>query len=453
MDEFEELKELYINKTAIVEIPPWIGSLKKLEVLSAASCKSLVGLPDSISHLVNLLTLDLNRCPRLCKLLESIGSLVKLERLSCNDHWDSRERSDLSICELPKSIGDLKILKILDINYRKKLSNLPSTISKLGNLEELDATCCENLKGEIHIDGLASLKILKLSCTSVFDFHGTFDKLSHLEELKVDGCRMLRSLSELPASLIVLKVTGQHRTFPQLSHLIHLKVLDVTDCPLLESMPELPSGLLRLHVLFCGGLREFLSLSSLEFLSYLFLKCYGELTKIEGLEGLKSLATLDVNGCGKLSNLDGLEHLESLRGLYLVSNGPILNDDKVQGLEKLKNLEKLHGKYCESLVRLDVSQLTHLQRAQGIEASKLLKKRAFSDATIFLFHIGNALKTLALSITLASPACVGNDRSFLLASFIRLRTLRALAPIAECVELSVVDRGRNLLTRSEFGPC
>lgn len=48
----EKLKELYISDIDIVEIPPCIGFLKKLEVLSAANCKSLVGLPDSISHLV-----------------------------------------------------------------------------------------------------------------------------------------------------------------------------------------------------------------------------------------------------------------------------------------------------------------------------------------------------------------------------------------------------------------
>ncbi|KAF8032682.1 hypothetical protein BT93_D1566 [Corymbia citriodora subsp. variegata] len=377
MGELEKLKELYISRTTIVEIPPCVGSLKKLEVLCAANCESLVGLPNSISHLVNLLTLDLNHCPRLCKLPESIGSLVKLERLSYNDHGDFLERSDSSICELPKSIGDLKILKFLDIHNWNKLSNLPSTISKLGNLEELDATNCKNLEGEIHIDWLASLKILKLRFTDVFGFHGTFDKLSCLEKLEVDRCWKLQSLSELPASLTVLKVTCQHRTFPQLSHLIHLKELIVNYCPSLESMPELPSGLLTLHVLDCCNLKEFPSLSSLEFLSTLYLGwCLG-LTKIEGLERLKSLATLEVNQCGKLSNLDGLEHLKSLRSLRLWSNGPMLNDDQVQGLEKLKNLEELFVWVCEPLIRLDVSQLTYLRRLDFRGCQNLVEIEGF----------------------------------------------------------------------------
>lgn len=87
MSELEKLKELYIGQTAIVKIPPCIGSLKKLEVLYAAGCISLVGLTDSISHLVNLLTLDLRFCPGISKLLDSIGSLVKLQRLLCGFNY------------------------------------------------------------------------------------------------------------------------------------------------------------------------------------------------------------------------------------------------------------------------------------------------------------------------------------------------------------------------------
>ncbi|XP_039167165.1 putative adenylate cyclase regulatory protein [Eucalyptus grandis] len=369
MGKLEKLEELYIGETAIGKIPQCISSLKMLKVLDAAGCESLFELSDSISHLVNLLTLDLRDCPKLCKLPESIGSLVKLQRLS----FGPRDKRDWSqaypklnqpyegICELPKSIGDLKNLKFLQICCCIELSNLPSTISKLGNLEELDASHCESLGGKIHIDGLSSLKILQLSSTGVSGFHGTFNKVSCLEELKLGDCQMLQSLPELPTSLTVLKVSGQHSTFPQLSHLIHLKKLTVKDCPLLKSMPELPSRLLKLSVSNCGELKELPSLSRLELLSKLYLNLCKELTEIRGVEGLKSLATLIVPECSKLSNLDGLEHLESLRLLHIWTSGPILKDDQVRGFEKLKNLESLVIVGCESLVRVDVSQLTHLE--------------------------------------------------------------------------------------------
>ncbi|XP_048141444.1 disease resistance protein L6-like [Rhodamnia argentea] len=417
MGKLEELKELHVAGTAVKEIPPCIGSLKKLEILNAADCHSLVGLPNSISHLVNLLTLHLSDCPRLCALPESIGSLVKLEhlmlgglRLLKDYHFDHApnyilnsigefEQSialDLScsgIRELPESIGDLKNLRRLHIDFNKELKSLPSTISKLGNLEELDATKCESLGGEIHIDGLSSLKILRLRSTCVSGFPNEFDKLSFLEELDLRDCKMLQSLPqsisklpslqcldvrrsdnlrllpELPACLTFLGVTCRHHTLPQLSHLILLKVLVVVGCQLLASLPELPSGILELFVQDCDQLKELRSLSNLEFLSKLTIDSCSELTEIKGLEALKYLAELSISRCGKLSNLDGLEHLESLRSLSLgrfsASDDALcpVEDDIVQvrGLDKLKNLEELRLGDCQSLVRPDLSQLTHLK--------------------------------------------------------------------------------------------
>ncbi|XP_039167587.1 disease resistance protein RUN1-like [Eucalyptus grandis] len=287
--------------------------------------------------------------------------------------------------QIHPSIGAAKGLIFLDLQGCDELQELPQEMGKLGNLEELDATGCKSLRGEIHIVGLFSLKILRLNLTGVFGFHGTFDKFSCLEKLELDNCKMLQSLPELPASLTVLKVTGQYCTLPRLSHLIHLKALTVRGCPLLEFMPELPSGLLELAIIRCSNLKELPNLSSLEFLSKFLLNSCGELMEIKGLEGLKSLARLTIAQCSKLSNLDGIEHLQSLTWLLLLSNGPIFNDDQVSGLEKLKNLEQLNIQNCQSLARLDVSQLTRLEELvlcrchnlleiKGIERLKKLKK-------------------------------------------------------------------------------
>ncbi|XP_056174321.1 disease resistance protein RPV1-like isoform X2 [Syzygium oleosum] len=398
----EKLKALSISNTAIEEIPACIGSLKKLEELDASDCQLLAGIPDSISHLVNLSSLDLSDCIDLCILPESIGSLVKLERLSLSRVHVPEESQfcpalhhipnsigklelltelDLScsgIWELPESIGDLKNLKILNIAHNVKLSSLPSTISKLGNLEELDAMKCESLGGEIPIDGLFSLKILQLSSTCVSGFPDAFDKLSRLEKLdlfdckmlqslpqsisrlpslqhlELSGCDNLQSLPELPACLTVLKVTCQHRTLPQLSHLVHLKELNVMDCRLLESMPELPSKLLELWVHDCDELKELQSLSSLAFLSKLDLNSCGELTEIKGPKALQSLAKLTVSRCGKLSNLDGLEHLS-------------------KNLEKLdingcRSIETLPDLSCfDNLEYLDIRGCSKLRDVQGLE--------------------------------------------------------------------------------------
>ncbi|KAL3744249.1 hypothetical protein ACJRO7_013498 [Eucalyptus globulus] len=455
MGKLKELKELNIRKTYIKEIPPWIGSLKKLEILHTHNCKLLVGLPDSISHLVNLLTLDLSGCINLDRLPESIGSFVKLQRLSLGrggqtsflsnliNHRSNRFPNNaigklkqleptylpsVGIQELPQTVGDLKNLKILDITA-SKLSNLPSTIGKLGNLEELHASHCKSLEGEICIDGLSSLKLVVLSWTSISSFPDTLNKLSRLEKLDLRGCKMLqslpksmselpslqhlqlidcyelKSLPKLPSCLTVLEVTCQHRALPQLSHLIHLKELTVHKCKLLESMPELPLAILKLSVYGCDKLKELPSLSSLELLSKLEIQKCHELTEIMGLEALKSLVHLSVFGSKKLSKFDGLEHAESLR--YLDMSSSLVNDDLVQvrDLDKLKNLEELDISFCEYLIRPDLSQLTHLKRLRARDCYNLVEIKGLEK-----------LKRLELLIivgctsieTLPDPLCFNN---------------------------------------------
>ncbi|XP_048141455.1 disease resistance protein L6-like [Rhodamnia argentea] len=476
MGKLEELKGLYIGKTAIEEIPPCIGSLKKMEWLNAEGCESLVALPDSISDLVNLSILEVSNCSKLCRLPESIGSLVKLQSFLVGKKWTANDiQSDYSLChipnsigklewltelnlsfsgilELPESIGDLKKLKILDITHNGKLRSLPSTISKLGSLEILDASRCTSLGGEIHIDGLSSLKILRLRCTLVSGFPNAFNKLSCLEKLDLFGCKMLqslpqsigklpslrrldlkccnslRSLPKLPRSLTVLEVTCQHRTLPRLSHLIHLKELTILDCRLLESMPELPSGLLKLHVRHCEELKELPSLSSLKFLSELELYSCIKLTEIKGLEPLKSLAKLTVSECQKFPNIDGLEHLESLR-LLRMDTSSRLNDDRVEvrGLEKLKNLEELKVRGCQSLVRPDLLQLTHLKELNFSNCRNLVEIKGIErlkDLEVLDITGCSSLETLP------DLSCFGNLRQLCIRRCPKLGDVQGLEKVA-----------------------
>ncbi|KAF7849766.1 hypothetical protein BT93_L0319 [Corymbia citriodora subsp. variegata] len=382
MGKLEELKGLYISKTAIEEIPPCIGSLKKLEVLDVSGCRSLVGLPDSINHLVILSTLDLSACiglqkgiPNNSEFDNALNHCFNLSRML--DWWTKLNLSDSGISELPESIG--------------------KTISRLSNLEELDATGCKRLGEEIHIDGLSSLRILQLSSTLISGFSDAFNKLSHLEKVNLCNCNMLQSLPslqhlqltccdnlqslpQLPTWLTVLEVTYQQQALPQLSHQIHLKelILIVTCCRLLESMPELPLGILKLQVHGCDKLRKLPSLSGLKFLSKLDLAWCNELTEIKGLEALKSLAKLSLSVGWKLPNLDGLEQLESLRSLHLIvsheSDASLVNDAVlVRVLNRLKNLEELWVYSCKSLVRPDLLQLTYLKRLRFWKCHNLVE--------------------------------------------------------------------------------
>ncbi|XP_048141442.1 TMV resistance protein N-like [Rhodamnia argentea] len=449
----EELERLCICKTAIEEIPPCIASLKKLEKLVASDCKSLIGLPDSIGKLERLTELDLS-CSFIYELPESIGDLKSLKILNiahCENlrslpstisKLGSLELLDATKCRLLGGeihIDGLSSLKILRLSWTY-VSGLFDTFNKLSRpekLEELDATNCERLGGEIPIDRLSSLKILRLRSTGVSGFSDEFDKLSRLEELDLRDCKMLQSLPqsisklpslqhldlrrcdnlqslpELPPCLTSLGVTCRHRTLPQLSRLIHLKVLKVVGCRLLESLPVLPSGLFKLSVQYCDELKELPSLSSMEFLSKLSIKSCSELTEIKGLEALKYLAELTVSSCGKLSNLDGLEHLESLRFLglrkFFKSDYALclVEDDIVQvgGLDRLKNLEELQIWDCQSLVRPDLSQLTHLKGLSLCGCHNLVEIKGLERLKdLELLHIKRCRSIEALP----DPSCFDN---------------------------------------------
>ncbi|KAL3744390.1 hypothetical protein ACJRO7_013631 [Eucalyptus globulus] len=140
ISQLKELKELIIDEVCIKEIPPWISSLKKLEILSAQACDSLVGLPDSISHLVNLLTLDSRFCSNFEGFPGSIGSLVKLQYLLLGNE-----------CLPPKEDDDLETHWYWDYNYC--LNHIPHSIGKLELLTELHLTCAKKFRNYLNPSG------------------------------------------------------------------------------------------------------------------------------------------------------------------------------------------------------------------------------------------------------------------------------------------------------------
>ncbi|XP_039166877.1 disease resistance protein RPV1-like [Eucalyptus grandis] len=400
MGKLEELKVLRIRQTAIEEIPSCISSLKKLENLYANDCQSLAGIPDSVSHLVNLSILDLTNCLKLCRLPKSIGSLVNLQQLYLSRAQFSRnlhipnsigklewltilDLSFLGICELPESIGDLKKLKRFSINYCKKLSSLPSTISKLGNLEEFNFIGCKSLGRRIHIDGLSSLKILRLSGTLIYGFHDGFNKLSRLEkleELDATGCKNLREeiLINGLSSLKILRLSGTSvfgfpDLFNKLSHLEKLEELDLCrgcknlggeilidgECKNLEG--EIPiDGLSSLKILRLSGT----SVSG-------FPNLFNKLSHLEKLE------QLDVSEC---KNLEGEILIDMLSSLRILRLGWTNISGFFNEFNKFSHLEKLE--------ELDVRQCMNLGGEIPIDELSSLKILRLSGTSNFGFLDG-----------------------------------------------------------------
>ncbi|KAK3431284.1 hypothetical protein EUGRSUZ_E02647 [Eucalyptus grandis] len=112
-------------------------------------------LPDVIRELVKLRLLSLRNCRCIRELPESTGRLgSSLEEL---DIWGT------SVSQLPDSFGNFQGLRVLKMDYYFP-REFPNFIGRLLSLEEMHASLCRSLKGEIpgDIGKLIHLRILRL---------------------------------------------------------------------------------------------------------------------------------------------------------------------------------------------------------------------------------------------------------------------------------------------------
>ncbi|KAL3728973.1 hypothetical protein ACJRO7_033548 [Eucalyptus globulus] len=357
MGELETLTELQVDGASITKIPEGKG-MEKLKILSAVSCRSLTELPYG-----------------------NFGSLIELVLSSSN------------IRELPNSIEMMKNLRVLRISD-SSLEKLPSALRMLGKLEEIDASKCRYLSGEIpsEIGRLSFLRIL--SMTELYltnNLEMTCPNLTNLLNLRVlmlelkyqspsqlapslnwiGGLRKLESLWLDYDSLVTLP-----SDFNLLSKLRKLGLVVKN----LERLPKLPQNLS--YFLFDGrGLMEkSINLSYLEKLLELKVRYCEQLIEIQGLESLKNLQVLDLShlpSLVKLPNLTGLKKLWRFR----IENCPKLVEVRGQ-LESLETPGLVH---CGSLEQLpDPLNYKHikelhrngcwkLEEIQGLEALENLR--------------------------------------------------------------------------------
>ncbi|KAF8033897.1 hypothetical protein BT93_C0236 [Corymbia citriodora subsp. variegata] len=339
LGELENLEELAVDWTDILEIPPCIGRLEKLKRFSADHCKQLTEVSSSIIHL-RVVSLSIRSCYKLQQIPSSIGKLGELVKLDLK--WTR-------IKELPECIGDLSKLEILRIRGAE-IERLPSSIGKLERLKKFDACACSKLEGEIRFDegGLSSLKTLRLDDTRISGLPENLDQLSSLEHLHLLWCHELQSLPKPPVSLSYLELTCRSNELPSLSHMKHLKELWLHTCKSLQSIPELPSCIRKLSVNCCPKFERLPNLSGLEFLSELdFAGCYG-LKELDGLEALKSLRSLNLSAYPSVYLSEFPEEADILH--------------EIRGLEKLGSLEELDISWREHIQVLDLSKSEHLKR-------------------------------------------------------------------------------------------
>ncbi|TYJ12177.1 hypothetical protein E1A91_A11G331600v1 [Gossypium mustelinum] len=236
-------------------LPTKIG-MESLEILILSGCSSLVRFPEIDGNMERLKTLDLSCCYRVENLSKNLQQAKFLEKL---------DLSETAITEPPSFICQFKNLKVLSLNGRKGpsyklLSNLPSLfkviqgrrtnpmarmlplLSGLSSVTELKLRDCNLCEGDIprDISGLSCLEKLDLSGNNFISIPASLTRLSKLGYLELSNCNMC--------------TLGEADTHSDISGLSSLWHLDLSGCKMLKSLPELPTSIPVLCIDGCSSL-------------------------------------------------------------------------------------------------------------------------------------------------------------------------------------------------------
>lgn len=189
------IEELFLDGTAIEELPLSIECLSRLITLNLENCSRLECLSSSFCKLKSLQHLNLSGCTKVERLPDEFGNLEALREMKA-------ERS--SIREVPSSIVQLNNLYRLSFEGYQSKSHMGlrlPTMSGLRILTNLDLSDCGITELPNSLGQLSSLYILFLNRNNFERIPTSIIHLTNLLWLDLTYCERLQSLPELPCNI------------------------------------------------------------------------------------------------------------------------------------------------------------------------------------------------------------------------------------------------------------
>ncbi|XP_034701341.1 disease resistance protein RPV1-like isoform X2 [Vitis riparia] len=289
------------------------GKLVELHLI----CSNIKQLWQGNKDLERLKVLDLSYSRKLSQMPES--SMPNLKKLYL--------RGCVSLIDIHPSIGNMKKLTVLNLESCDKLKNLPDSIRDLESLRFLDLSNCSKFEKFPEKGGkMKSLKLLHLGNTAIKDLPDSIGDLESLRELDLSDCSKFEKFPEKFWNMkslenLYLRNTAIKDLPDSIGDLESLWDLDLSNCSKLEKIPEKVGNIKSLRRLWLEntGIKDLPdSIGDLESLQFLDLSYCSKFEKFPEMGGnMKSLKELHLGNTGIKDLPESIGDFESLNRLSL----------------------------------------------------------------------------------------------------------------------------------------